>query len=231
MSLVAAPAVAADYAALFERAVDGVTWTLPDNWAYTETRSNKDGTKVARYDPRLAEGERWSLLAVNGREPTVDEIEAFLEDKADTDDADDDKSGEEQEQSGSGTRNRADDMVSPGSLTLLEESDAHWLLAFQPSGDDEEDARFMEAMNGTVRIAKDNERLDYIDITNDKPVKPTTGVKIREFLTRFEFAPAFADGPVVPVSFRFRIRGRAFLAVGFDESETLEFSDFEPLSE
>ena len=57
------------------------------------------------------------------------------------------------------------------------------------------------------------------------------GVKIRDFNTRFEFAEAVDGGPIVPVAFRFRIEGRAFLAVGFDEMETLEFSDFEPVSD
>ena len=86
-------------------------------------------------------------------------------------------------------------------------------------------------MDGTVRIAKDGGHLEYLDISNQKAVRPAIGVKIRDFHTRFEFAPALAGGPVVPVAFRFRIKGRAFVAVGFDEMETVEFSDFESVSD
>ena len=114
---------------------------------------------------------------------------------------------------------------------LLEESDAHWLLGFVPTGDDEDEAKFMQKLNGTVRISKAGGHLEYLDISSRKPVSPRMGVKIRDFNTRFEFAEAVTGGPVVPVAFRFRIKGRAFLAVGFDETETLEFSDFEPVSD
>ena len=87
----------------------------------------------------------------------------------------------------------------------------------------------MKKLKGTVRIAKPEGHLEFLDISNKKPVSPAMGVKIRDFNTRFEFTEAVEGGPVVPVAFRFRVKGRAFLAVGFDESQTVEFSDFEPV--
>ncbi len=227
-ALTATPALARDYSALFEDAVRGVTWQYPDHWAYTETRTGKDSSQVARFDPSRPDGERWTLLSVDGREPTEAEIDEFLEDKGD----------DEGFMSGDGGEDAKDDseeddvrtMVEPGSLELLEESDTHWLLRFVPRPDDEEEEKFLEKMNGTVRIAKAGEQLEYIAISADKPVKPAVGVKIREFMTRFEFRRAVDDGPVVPVAFRFRVKGRAYLAIGFDEMQTIEFSDFEPLS-
>ena len=220
-TLLAPPALARDYSELFEEAVNNVSWQYPHNWAYTETRTGKDSSRVARFDPSRPEGERWNLLSIDGREPTATEIDEFLADKADyggfmSGDNEDDKEDDVRT------------MVEPGSLQLLEESDSHWLLRFAPESDDE-DEEFLEEMDGTVRIAKADGRLEYIDIRSDKPVKPAVGVKIREFVTRFEFKRATGDGPVVPVAFRFLIKGRAYLAIGFEEMQSVEFSDFVPL--
>jgi hypothetical protein len=139
--------------------------------------------------------------------------------------------GDDDEDEGEEDNDSPGDFVTPDSLELLEESDEHWLLGFVPSGDGDDDEKFLKKMAGTVRIAKDGGHLEYLDISSRKPVRPAVGVKIRDFNTRFEFAPALADGPIVPVAFRFRIKGRAFVAVSFDETETVEFSDFEPVSD
>ena len=210
-----------DYSALFESAVENVTWEYPDNWAYTETRRNKDGTQVGRFDPSRPEAERWTLVSVDGRAPTDEEIEEFIEDKE----------GERGFMSGDEEDDDEEDgvrtMVEPGSLELIEETETYWLLRFVPEADDDDEEKFLEKLNGTVRIDKAGQHLEYIDISTDKPVKPVFGVKIRDFNTRFEFGRALDEGPIVPVAFRLRIKGRAYLAIGFDEAQIVEFSDFE----
>lgn len=218
-------AAAEDYTGLFENAVQRVTWQYPENWAFTEKRQGKESVKVGRFDPSKPEGHRWRLLSVDGRNPTEDEAEKYREEKSGERGflGGDDDNGEEDEGPAA--------VVRPGSLELVEESDSHWLLGFIPTGDDEDEEKFMRKMAGTVRIAKAGGHLEYLDISSEKPVRPAMGVKIRDFNTRFEFAEAVDGGPIVPVAFRFRIEGRAFLAVGFDEMETLEFSDFEPVSD
>ena len=224
--MIAPPAYAEDYADLFETAVRKVTWKYPDNLAFTETRRGKESAEVGRYDPSRLEGERWELLSIDGRAPSPEEAAEYRESRrgdrgfmSGDDDEDDDGN------------DSPGDFVAPGSLELLEESATHWLLGFVPTGDDEEDEKFLKKMAGTVRIAKDGGYLEFLDISSEEPVRPAVGVKIRDFNTRFEFAPALENGPVVPVAFRFRIKGRAFVAVSFDEMETVEFSDFEPVSD
>jgi hypothetical protein len=224
--LISSPALAEDYASLFESAVRKVTWEYPRNLAFTETRRGKERTEVGRYDPSRTEGERWELVSIDGRPPSAEESDDYRESRRGDRGfmSDDDDDGEEDDDS-------PGDFVTPGSLELLEESDQHWLLGFVPNGDGDDDEKFLKKMAGTVRIAKDGGHLEYLDISSRKPVRPTVGVKIRDFNTRFEFAPALADGPIVPVAFRFRVKGRAFVAVSFDEAETVEFSDFEPVSD
>ncbi len=220
--LVPGLACAEDYAGLLNEAIRRVTWHYPAAWAYTETRSGADGVEIGRYDPSAPEGLQWTLLSVDGRKPTAEELQDYAAERS-GDSGFFNSDGEDNDDPAA--------VVSPGTLTLLEETAAHWLLGFEPRGDDEEEARFMKKMAGTVRIAKQGRHLEYLDISARKPVSPKLGVKIREFNTRFEFARAIEGGPVVPVAFRFRIKGRAFLAVSFDEMETVEFSDFESVSD
>jgi len=224
------PAIAEDYEALLESALEKITWEYPDNWAYTETRRNREATWVGRYDPSRDDPSPWTLLSVDGRAPTPEEVADWLVEK-------DAERAEDEEQSEQETDNGDDDeedtgvgmMIAPGSLELIEEDDQHWLLSFTPKGDDEEEDEFMKVMQGTLRISKPGGHLELLDIANDKPVKPKMGVKIRDFKTQLTFGEAFENGLVVPLSFHFRIKGRAYLAVGFDEMESREFSDFVPL--
>ena len=226
------PALARDYEALLERALEKITWEFPDSWAYTETRRTREATWVGRYDPSREDSSRWTLLSVDGRTPTAEEAAEWQEEK-------DAERHEDEEQSGQAADNGDDadedtgvgTMIAPGSLELIEENERHWLLSFTPRGEDEEENEFMQVMQGTLRISKPGGHLELLDIANDKPVKPKMGVKIRDFKTRLTFGEAFDNGLVVPLSFHFRIKGRAYLAVGFDEMESREFSDFEPVAD
>ncbi len=223
-----AAATDGDYSELFESAVEGVTWDFEETWAYTETASGSDGDYAARYDPRLPEDRRWTLLSVDGRKPTAEETAEFLQGKAGGL-LDEDLEEDHDEDDG----NDADSMVDPGTLELIEETDDYWLFSFVPTDLDSDDEdveigrKMLESMSGTVKIAKDGEQLVFIDIHNTKPLRPKTGVKMKEFLTRLEFGPAIADGPIVMKSMDVVVKLSAFLVIRVNERESVRFSDFE----
>ena len=224
-STAAGGTAAEGYEALFESAVRAVTWDLDDQWAFTETKAGTDGTLVSRYDPRMPEGERWSLLSIDGRAPTQAEAEDFARDRATEEHEDADETGENPDDGD------VDAMVDPGTLRLIEETDAYWLLQFVPTDDGDDDDEMgrdvMRKMDGTVRIAKDGGHLETIDIRNEKPIRPRVGVKMKKFLMRMTFAPAVDGGPVVMRSMDFAIRFSAFMLVRVDKSESVTYSDFQ----
>ena len=117
-----------DYSELFESAVEAVTWDFEETWAYTETTSGGDGEYAARYDPRLPEDRRWTLLSIDGREPTEAEAAQFLKDK--NEDLLDEEIDEDYDEDDG---NDVDSMVDPGTLQLVEETDDYWLLSFVPT--------------------------------------------------------------------------------------------------
>ena len=212
-------AIAEDYSALLQEATHALDNDFASQWAFTETSIESETKTIARFDPAKPEGERWHLLTVDDRSPTDEEIAEFIEDKQDESFNDD---SDEQVDSNNGV----DNMVEPDSLELIEETDDHWLFSFEPSEDDE-DEKFLKFIDATLRIAKDGPYVEYIHLQSNKPFRPQFGVKVHEFVTRLEFGPAAMGGPIVPLSVDTRIKARAFLVAGVDETFSMLFSDYE----
>jgi hypothetical protein len=186
-----------------------VDWELEKNWAFTESTLNDDKRWVGRHDPRNDEDERWTLISVEGRTPNADELREFAHKK------------EEHETSDSSQRV---DIVDVDSVDLLEETDEYWLLSFIP---DEDEVEFIDNVDATVKIIKNGRYLETIDMRNNADIKPGFGTKIGTFIVHFEFGPATEDGPIVPRNMAIQVKGRALLFIGFDETEIIEYSNFE----
>ena len=207
------------YEALFEEALESIDWNARERWAFTETASGSDGEFVGRYDPRLPDAERWTLLAIDSRAPTAKESREYAERKR----------GEHHDDEHEDDR-EIDGMVDPGSLELVEETADYWLLRFVPTDDDDEDdvgREVLERMDGTVKIVKDGRHLEYLDIRSTGPIRPKVGVKMKNFLMRMTFGPAVDGGPIVMQSMDVAIELNAFLVVRVDETESVRFSEFE----
>lgn len=203
------PAHAEDYKQLFEDAVATVDWELEKNWAFTESNLTKDKVWVGRFDPRKAEDEHWTLISVDGREPNEEELLKFEHDK------------EEHETSNSSQRVN---IVDVDTIELLEETDEYWLLKFVP---DEDEVEFIDNVDATVKIIKDGRYLEAIDLRNNDDIKPGFGTKIGTFIMHLQFGPATDGGPIVPQNMAIKVQGRALLFIGFDETEIIEYSNFE----
>lgn len=220
-SVACAEAPHGSYEALFQSAIKAITWDFHGDWAFTVTSSGSDGDRVGRFDPRRPQDERWTLLMIDGRPPTDKESAEYAKNNHHFGDGDSD---------GDNGDDSAIDMVEPGTLRLVEETDDYWLLSFVPTDDDDEDdvgRKVLESMQGTVKIIKDGEYLAYIDIHNEKPIRPKLGVKMKKFLMHMSFGPIADNGPVVMRSMDFAIKLSAFVLVRVNEAESLAFSDFE----
>lgn len=206
---VVTPLHAEDYKQLFEDAVETVDWELEKNWAFTESNLKDDKVWVGRFDPRKAEDERWTLISVDGRRPNEEELLKFEHDK------------EEHETS---DNSRRVDIVDVETIELLEETDEYWLLKFVP---DEDEAQFIDNVDATVKINKNGGYLEAIDLRNNDDIEPGFGTKISTFIMHYQFGPTIEGGPIVPQNMAIKAEGRALLFIGFDETEIIEYSNFE----
>lgn len=205
-------AVAESHEEIVERAFDAVETRVREHWAFTRTQMSDEGVFVATHDPRKEQP--WELLTVDGREPTRDERDDFLSERAarQEDDNDDDDSRT---------------MVAPGSVELIDESDGHWQFSFSPRVDSDEERKFMEVVEGRLEVAKTGHYVRKVELRNLETIKPGRGVKLEVFDTRFEFAPSPDGSAVLPAVVHTKIKGRVMLVMGIDEELTVEFSDYQ----
>ena len=201
-----------DLRALLDDAVAAIDWEFGKAWAYTETALSEGERRVARFDPRVNENHGWTLLSVDGKEPSDRQRREFLHEK------------DEQHSESSDDDNRVTAIVDPETLELVEETDTHWVLAFVPAEDEQ---AFLDSVDARVRIAKDGRYIESLQIDNFQDIRPGFGTKLTEFKMRLLFGPAVKDGPVVPKSIDVHVKGRALLFIGFDETEVTRYSDFE----
>jgi hypothetical protein len=197
------------YSQILAQALAAFDEDYRESWAFTEERVMEGVTAVGRYDPRTPD--QWQLMSVDGREPTASEIEDYLEQKAN--------------ESRGDRRQGPDSMVTPGSLSLTEETEDYWLFDFLPTVEGDQ-AAVMEYLDGDMKINKSGPIIEFIDVRSSEAFKPRFGVKINDFMTRMEFERLGGQGPVVPQSMHFSIDMKAFL-MNVDQAVTVQYRDYE----
>lgn len=186
-----------------------------ESWSFIETRTTKDEVRVASFDPGRETGNGWQLVSINGEQPDEEETENFLSEKA--------KRTAERE--ANQDRNDLFEMITPGSLELLEETSEFWRFGFQPQ--EEDDEAFMEHVAGELEIRKAGLFVHSMEMRSRKSFKPRAGVKIKEFKMQMQFAPARENGPIVPLTLDSYVSGKAFLVATIEENVLVEFSDYQ----
>lgn len=214
--LLTVPVVADDHLDIVERALGNISADFHQQWAFTESATEKGVVFVGRYDPRLSGNKRWNLLTIDGRTPTAGEIADYQDDKEGHFDGDDNDSDIE--------------LVKLETLELIEETDDSWVFRFVPKLDDDEDKharKFMRQVDGTLKINRNGNYLEYIDLRNKKTIRPAWGVRFSRFRTRLTFGPAGDAGPIVPLSIDVELKGRAMVFIKINESESVRYDHYE----
>lgn len=208
------PAVATNHQQLLDSAFAQFDDNFTEHWSYTETLTTSDGIMVGHYSP--SRESPWQLMTIDGEPPSTSEAKAYLKRKAD------------EAEGGRNSRRDPAELVTPGTLQLINETDEHWTFSFVPHGEGD-DAAVMEYLTGHLQISKAGGHLNFIDIRNEDSFRPRFGVRIHEFLSRFEFERK-DDGDVLPVAFEFKIRLKAMGLMNVDEGITGRYSDYRRVS-
>jgi hypothetical protein len=220
-----AGAAGQDYPELVRQALKATEGGPTRDWAFTET-TRKDGKiSVSRFDPRQPDGERWTLLTVDGREPTDGERRQMEERRKAR------RGGRGEEESGEADDDRLIDMIQPGSMRLLEETPTHARYSFTPTSNDEKDAALYEHVDATLLVARAGPYVAELDLRSSAPFKPAFGITVSEFVMTLAFAPVAPGEAVVPSSVFVRMAGRAMLVKAIDETVEVSFDDYERVGE
>jgi hypothetical protein len=211
-----AAAAHAEAPSLVEQALQTMDAVTIDDWFFTLTTVSDGTTRVLQHDPTRPEGQRWSLLSVDGREPTDEEREKVARERAHSEESD----AEEED----GGEVRA--MVDKESLALIEEAATYAVYRFRPIAENEDDAKLFEHVDATLRVSKAAPYVESLEMRSREPFSPGFGVKVKEFAMAMTFAPVGPDEVVLPETVRIRMAGRAFLVKKIDETVVVTYGDY-----
>jgi hypothetical protein len=184
-----------------------------DNWSYTQTTTDAEGTRIERHDASKPDGERWSLLRINGRAPNGREVESFRKEKAE-------RARRKKESDDRGDVDRS-------SVRLLTETAQRATFTFRTSvTSDGIEAKFADKIAGTLVVNKDGAWAERFELKNTEAVSPIPGVKVSSFHLTLTFQRHAPSKEIVPAGIALSMRGRAFLVKSLDQEQSTRFSDF-----
>ena len=205
---------------LVKSAFDAVEMS-PD-FAFTQTTVDGDGRKVEKFDPTRPKGHEWQLVTKNGKAPTSSELSAYAKEKAEAEKHQGKKNGKDEKKDGFSS------MVRPDSLRLVSETPTEARFEFRlPAEDGDERGReIVDSLIGRLVISKNGPWLHVLELENQKPIKPITGVKIERMYTKMTFLAPAAGLPGLLGELRATVRGRAMLVKSLDQDTVTTFSEY-----
>lgn len=210
---ITAPA-AAELHPLAVKALDDFEALEIDGWSYTVTTTSKNGKKVERHDATRSEGQRWTLVLLDGRNPSAPEQDEYRLEKA-----------EQRKRREKGKNTRRTD-VDRSTLRLVSETDHSVTFSFRPKTDGEADAMFMKEVWGTLVVNKDGGWVENFELASASEIRPMAGVKVTEFRLVMSFRRDPTSGSILPESIRSRVRGRAFVVKSLDDDTEVRFTGY-----
>jgi hypothetical protein len=184
----------------------------PARWAYTLETNRNEQSMVERFDPSRPPGGQWTLLRLQDRPPTADELEKYARSRP--------VAG-----SGGSQANFQKDDIEPGSLKLIEENEtrATFAAAFreQSSGPD----KMLGHLDVILTINKTPAYIEGYVLQLKEPYWPVLGVKMNQLRIEARFSAPAGDRPSLPLNVESRFTGRILL-VSNEEKLRLIYSEF-----
>ena len=192
-------------------ALAGFRTEAPTGWSFTQTTVGEGKSTVERFDLSKSEFERWSLVQQDGRAPTADETQKYLEMHS--------------RRSRGGTAPKLTDQLDLTSLETVANTPerATYRCLLKPGEAGDKTAKFLRA---TLVFHKPTKTIESFELASADKFKPTFGVTIAEMKTTMTYSLPAGDTPSLPQKVAVRVRGRAFLVKSLDADMTVTFSDY-----
>ena len=196
-----------------------------EKWGFDELR--EDGEKIwfGRFSPES--GGLWTLLKVDGRDPTEGETAEYLEEK----EAQRERETSEDEQGG--PPRSPIDSIDLTTLVLEQDTSESLVYSFLPVGRRDQ-AKMMKKMRGELYVRKSDSCIEHLEVTNPKPFRPQITVKLNRFYSRFDFGSPISKSigaggtceTIVPLGTQFEMDMKALGLMNIDVSVRATYSNF-----
>lgn len=187
-------------------------------WAFTVDFQGSEAIAFqAAFDPRLPEGERWSIVDVDLNDAPAGVKRAY-EAMSDDPDADLDLVLD------------AETAMIEGDIARLDETGEAVVFGYLPSarhiGDDEEAAEMAERLRAEATVERAGPRIASVRMYATESFKPVPVARIDEMEITYAFTTPEAGGPTFVAGSVTRVAGRAMFR-GFAQTVTVTYRDFE----
>ena len=181
-------------------------------WAFTQSTRASGKSLVERYDPRLPEFSRWTLLQKDGRAPTEEERRSYAEQQ--TRRSRGDTAPNVKEQIDESTAERVDD----------DGTRARWRFRLRTTDEDDRSAAHMAA---TFVLHRPTATIERMELASFEPFRPVTGIAIEQARTVVEYSLPEGDRPTLLRRITVTLRGRAWWIKSLDDDMEVVYSEFE----
>lgn len=210
---IARPALAASLPEDLRAALAGYRAEGSKGWAFTQSTRAAGKSLVERYDPRLPEFRRWTLLQKNGRPPTEKELATYTEQQTRRSRGDTAPNVKEQIDEATGQRVEDDG------------TRAHWRFRLRTTDEDDRSAAHMAV---TFVLHRPTATIERMELASFEPFKPVTGIAIEQARTVVEYSLPEGERPTLLQRITVTLRGRAWWIKSLDDDMEVVYSDFEP---
>lgn len=208
---------------LFNQAMDRMLNSSYDGWSFNQTTKGKKNIKVEHFDSSKPEDHKWTLITLNGKEPTKKEIKKYLKQKRKEVTRQKNKDGEDVR-----GNDFLEEIIKPGSVSFIENKNGQNIYQFQP--EIEANGINMEGhVFGEITVDVNTPQITQLRLY----IKEAFSVKIakiKEFETIMKFAVVDANNPTTsPVfinSIQSKAKGKAALFFSFDRKNLVTYSDY-----
>jgi len=207
------------------KAFKGFDQDYREKWGFDELREDGEKMWFGRFSPES--GGLWTLLKVDGWDPTEEETAEYLEEK----EAQRERETSEDEQGG--PPRSPIDSIDLATLVLEQDTPESLVYSFLPVGRGDQ-AKMMKKMRGELSVRKSDSCIEYLEITNPKPFRPQITVKLNRFFSRFDFGSPTGESiavggtceTIVPLGTRFEMDMKALGLMNIDVSVRATYSNF-----
>lgn len=180
-------------------------------WAFTQTTTSADRSRVERFDPLGKHFQPWTLLQQDGRAPTEDEIRAYTDHKT--------------RRSSNETPPNVKEQIAPGTCEIIEETAERGVYRFnlKPGDEDDHSAEFMRV---TFTLHRPTATIEKVELASTGPFSPVLMVNIQQARTVMTYSLPEGDRPTLLKDVTVRVRGRAMWFKSLDQDLTVAYSDY-----
>ena len=200
------------------QAIDKFEQTRRESWAYQITRyENEEGevtSSIEQYTPVNKEGERWTLIRINGEQPTDKQNKTFREKK---------QKNREKQKEGANYSVALREIINQDTLKFISEDSDYIKTSFKVYLDKlGEDAK--DKLQGELSYNKQLNFIESMTITNSAAFSPMFSAKITDFKLTFTFTSI--NNQILPLQQDMAMKGSFAFFTEIDEVSTDNYSNY-----